>query len=195
MNWLAFIAAVVGSLAWPLTIVTVVLIFRRQLLKVAPWLREVEVGNVKMKFAEQLAKAATVADDIQPQPNAVQSAELPAAALDRDLLVAEHAPKALVIESWMTVEQALERAAEHLKTGSVVLRLPPTRRVLESLQEQGSITTATAQTIKYLRELRNQAAHTPNFAITTEQALEYTRLARKVVEALGESPGTITGIP
>jgi hypothetical protein len=44
VNWLAFCASIIGSLAWPATIIVVVLIFRRQLVKIAPWLRELEVG-------------------------------------------------------------------------------------------------------------------------------------------------------
>ena len=193
MDWLAFWASVIGSTAWPATVIIVVLIFRRQLLKVAPWLRELEVGSVKMKFAEQLAKAATVADDIQPQPNAPPPVEPPV--LDRDLLVAEHAPKALLLESWMKVEQALARASEQLKTGGIVSHLPPTRKIIEALQAQGAITAATGKTINYLRQLRNQAAHTPNFSITTEQALEYSRLARKVTDTLGDGPATIPEVP
>ena len=57
MNWLAFWASIIGSMAWPATIIIVILIFKQQLLAAAPWLRELEVGSVKVKFAEELAKA------------------------------------------------------------------------------------------------------------------------------------------
>jgi len=46
VNWLAFWASVIGSLGWPAAIVIALLIFRKQLVAAAPWLRELEVGDV-----------------------------------------------------------------------------------------------------------------------------------------------------
>ena len=103
MNWLAFWASVIGSLAWPANIVVALLIFRRELLAAAPWLRELEVGNVKARFAEELAKAADAAAEIEQPPAAAQ----PAPVTDRDLILAEHAPIGLVLQSWLSVEKAL----------------------------------------------------------------------------------------
>lgn len=189
MNWLAFWASVIGSLAWPATIVVVVLIFRKQLLAAAPWLRELEVGNVKMKFAEELAKAANAAEAMQP-PNA----PAPHPVADRDLMLAEHAPIGLVLQSWMTIDQALADAANrHGLSTSSSLRTAPAHRVIADLEERRLITPATTQTLRYLRDLRNQVAHRRG-VIDTDQALEYARLAKKVVDALNEEPGEIPGV-
>jgi hypothetical protein len=193
VNWLAFIAAVVGSLAWPVTLIVIVLIFRRQLLAAAPWLRELEVGNVKLKFAEELAKAATAAEEIEPQK---QPAPVAPPVTDRDLLLAEHAPIGLVLQSWMTVENALADAAVRhgLSMSSGTPRAVPSYRLIEDLEARRVITPATAQTLSYLRQLRNQVAHHKG-SIDTDQALEYARLAKKVLDALDDAPTPIRGIP
>lgn len=193
VNWLAFWASVIGSLAWPVAIIVVVLIFRKQLLRIAPWLRELEVGNVKMKFAEELAKATDAAEAI-PAPNA--SAAAPPPVTDNDLVLAEHAPIGLVLQSWMNVENALNDAAmKHDLTSTLkgTSRPLPTYRLISDLQERGAITTATAKTLSYLRDLRNQVAHRRG-VIDSEQALEYARLAKKVIEALNDAPATIPGV-
>lgn len=192
MNWLAFWASVIGSLAWPATIIIALLIFRKQVLAAAPWLRELEVGNVKVKFAEELAKAATAAEEIEAAPASAP----PTPVTDRDLLLAEHAPLGLVLQGWMSVEHALTDAANRigLSKGSVAPKLLPSGRLIRELEQHRVITPATAETIDYLRHLRNQAAHHKGFAIDTGQALEYARLARKVIDALNDGPATIPGV-
>ncbi len=183
MNWLAFWASVIGSVAWPLAVVIVVLIFRKQLLKVAPWLRELEVGNVKLKFAEGLEKATTAAEQL-PQP-----ATPPVT--DRDAILAEHAPVALVIEQWVNIEHAvIESARRH----DYSARIPDARRAIDYLRELGVITPGTAEALHYLRRLRNEAAHHKQFTIDAEQALEYARLAKRMIEALEDRPPAIPGL-
>ena len=193
MNWLGFWASVIGSLAWPATIIIVVLIFKKQLLAAAPWLRELEVGSVKMKFAEELAKAATAAEEITPQPAAAAPSPM---VTDSDLLLAEHAPLALILQSWMKLEHALIEAGNRigLVTTTVAPRVAPPNRIIRELEEHRVITAAMAETINYLRRLRNEAAHQKTFVIESEQALEYARLARKVVDALNEEPAVIPGV-
>jgi Domain of unknown function (DUF4145) len=193
VNRLAFIAAIVGSLAWPVTLIVIVLIFRRQLLAAAPWLRELEVGNVKLKFAEELAKATTAAEEMEPQNRPASTAPT---VTDRDMLLAEHAPIALVLQSWLAVENALADAAMRhgLSTSSGTPRAVPAFRLIEDLEARRVITPATAQTLSYLRQLRNQVAHHKG-SIDTDQALEYARLANKVVDALDDAPTPIRGLP
>jgi uncharacterized protein YutE (UPF0331/DUF86 family) len=65
--------------------------------------------------------------------------------------------------------------------------------VIADLEERRVITPATTQTLRYLRDLRNQVAHRSG-VIDAEQALEYARLAKRVVDALNEEPGTIPGV-
>ena len=193
MNWLAFWASIIGSLAWPATIIIVILIFKQQLLAAVPWLRELEVGSVKVKFAEELAKATDAAEAI-PAPNA--PAAIPPPITDNDLLLAEHAPIGLVLQSWMNVENAINDAAVRHSLVSTLRGTPrptPTYRLINDLQERGAISTATAKTLSYLRDLRNQVAHRRG-VIDSEQALEYARLAKKVMDALNDAPATIPGV-
>jgi hypothetical protein len=165
----------------------VFLTFRRQLLKLAPWLRELEVGNVRVKFGEELAKATDAAEAI-PAPNT--PAALPPSVTDNDLLLAEHAPIGLILQSWLSVEKALADAAmRHALPASSspgsLRAQPPSFRLIQELQERHLITDATAKTLRYLRDLRNQVAHHKG-SVATEEALEYARLAKKVIGALGE---------
>jgi hypothetical protein len=112
-------------------------------------------------------------------------------------VLAEHAPIGLVLQSWMEIEGAMADAAvrhgfaDQTKSGSS--RSMPSYRLIDDLDARHVITKATAQTLRYLRQLRNQVAHHKG-VIDTAQALEYARLAKKVVDALNEEPGEIPGV-
>jgi hypothetical protein len=189
VNWLAFIAALAGSLAWPLTVVIIVLIFRRPLLAVAPSLREFELGSLKLKFAEGLAQAASVAEQIAPAPSESPVPTKPDSLHfggtdieDNELLLAVSAPGALVLQSFVKVEQALFLAAAN--AGLDTNKRRGVRIVAQELEKRGALTPEIAKIVQLLGDLRNEAAHLPNFGIEPRQALEYARLARHVVAAL-----------
>ena len=191
MDWLQFIASLISSLAWPSVLVTALLIFRRHLLALAPYLREVEAAGVKLKFEQGLEQVKSDADASPSLPVA------PAPALGGPLglgqpadqsvplMLAVHAPRALVLESWASVEHALRAAVGD--TGSPAKSRPP-NRILDELRSTGRVTPEIAKIVDDLRRLRNEAAHLPTFAIETDKALEYYRLARRVTEALGGEP-------
>jgi len=96
----------------------------------------------------------------------------------------------------MTLEHALIDAGNRhgLVASTVAPRIAPPNRIIRELEERGVITHATAETINYLRHLRNQAAHHKGFSIDAEQALEYARLTKRVLDALNEEPARIPGV-
>jgi hypothetical protein len=74
----------------------------------------------KRTFAEELAKAASAAEEIEAQPAAAP----PLPVTDRNLMLAEPAPIGLVLQSWMEIEGAMADAvvrhglAEPTKSGN-----------------------------------------------------------------------------
>jgi hypothetical protein len=189
MNWLQFIAALVGSLAWPATVLVAVLMFRKQLLALAPFLREMEAAGIKFKFGERLEKIRAQAEENDALPPPSAQPEIPnqpgqasyRVTTDPTRFLAFNAPRALVLESWMQVEEAIREAVADKNAAS---RLHNPRVMVEKLLREERISSETAKIIEDLRKLRNEAAHLPTFAIEPDQALEYQRLAGRVVAAL-----------
>lgn len=68
MDWLQFIAAVVGHLAWPSVVVVLLILFRTHLGLLAERLIELSYGGAKITFEKKLQEGASI---IQHAPEAV----------------------------------------------------------------------------------------------------------------------------
>jgi hypothetical protein len=66
MDWKAFIAAMVGSLAWPIVVFTLLIFLRKQLVGLAERLQELSLGGAKATFEKQLETARREADKLPP---------------------------------------------------------------------------------------------------------------------------------
>lgn len=82
----------------------------------------------------------------------------------------------------MKVMKAVRAAAE--KAGLQPRKA--TALLIPRLKIQGLLSEETASTLGSLLKLRNEAADLPEFGLEPGQALEYARLAKKVIAALGE---------
>ena len=65
MDWLQFLASIIGSLAWPLALVVIVLILRRQLVDILRRLKRLKYGEAEAEFGEKLEE---VEEDIAELP-------------------------------------------------------------------------------------------------------------------------------
>src|SRR5882757_2661329 len=63
MDWLQFIAAIVGHLAWPLVIVALFVILRKHMGALADRLLEFSFGGAKITFDKILEKGAEIIDE------------------------------------------------------------------------------------------------------------------------------------
>lgn len=53
MDWLTFVAAIVKSVAWPVTLVLILLVFRRPVRELIPRLRTIRIGSVEASVARE----------------------------------------------------------------------------------------------------------------------------------------------
>jgi len=66
MDWKAFIAAIVGSLAWPIVVLSLLITLRKQLVGLAERLQEFSLGGAKATFEKQLETARKEAEKLPP---------------------------------------------------------------------------------------------------------------------------------
>lgn len=194
MDWLAFLASIIGSLAWPTAVVSIALIFRRAILKLLPDVSELEYGKFKVKFQKELAEVKEQADlaalppapprHALPKATKAPTGERNAAADFVQLALAS--PRAAVLESWMQVEQELGR----LTQGAGIITRAGTVGKLSTLEQRGLLTAELSRVIENLRSLRNEAAHYPQFAPGVAEAIEYAQLADRVTAALRAAQAT-----
>src|SRR5262249_6216336 len=118
MGWLAFIASLVRSLAWPVAVVVLVIVLRKQLAALFAGLaaRLADLGKlsamgVDLEFETRVEEVARDAEQLAPPP------EKPLPAAESDVLdlarqMADVAPRPAVVTAFANVEGALRQAAK-----------------------------------------------------------------------------------
>jgi hypothetical protein len=179
MNWLQFASSLISSLAWPLVVIILVVIFRRQLAHLIGRIKSYKGMGQELTFGDRLADAENSveeavstdttgktdpeqADEIEPNPLALE---------------AEANPSFVVIRSYEQVASALSdlAGAAPQKVNPELRRMPAV--VLRELQKSGLISAEMARAVNELRYLRNSVAHgkhnpTPGEAITYAESAQ-----------------------
>lgn len=187
MDLLTFMAAIIGHLAWPTAAVILVLILRRPLRQLIPTLRRLRYRDLELDFGEKLEALERQADQAQlPEPEVTrlpapsEREALPLAARLETLAI--EAPRAAILEAWLSVEREARAAAGRLgyDPGGRV----PITRVLRWLGEQKAVDQRLLAFAHDLRGLRNMAAHAADFSPPPDRAREYVLLAERLAGAL-----------
>ena len=161
-DWQEFTSEIVAALAWPVVVLAVVLLLRKQIVELIPGLRRLKLGSLEAEFEGRLglvvealedAVGASVgpgdtagADDVAVRPVARRQPDL--GGVER-----EFPPYVDITTSWGLLNADAMRAA-----GRARLKYDEGRQ-WEALAEAGFISEAVLQQVDRLRELRNVAAH------------------------------------
>ena len=178
MDTCQFVASVVDSLAWPATIVVLVLVLRGPLEKLVPMLQKMKFKDFELSFGEKIDRAREDAG------LALRYSEGPAPPEEQKALeLAVVSPRAAVTEAWLWVETAATEAADRLQLAPSSRSRTGWRRLSELVRHPG-FDRGAASMLQELRSLRNEAAHSPQFALSADSAVQYIAAARQLVAHL-----------
>jgi hypothetical protein len=191
MDWLQFIAAMVGNLAWPLVIVALFVILRKHMGALADRLLEFSFGGAKITFDKILQRGAEIIEET-PVPQ-LQKPEHPQLPLEPP---PDAAPDKQTREEIATgfVNRRRRRKEGLSKTafGKVILGLEEVDNLLFEIGDAMGINEAQASSVMYalvamkhapprigklydtLRDARNLLAHS-NSLPDEREAVEYVR--------------------
>jgi hypothetical protein len=188
MDVLAFIAKLVGSLAWPAAVILIVFMCRRALAHLIPGLQRIKYKDIEVEFGRQLAEARGELSPVLsakslPEPQADKKA-LPQAPTSRARYfqsLAEVSPLAAILEAWLGFELAANAAVEFLgltRDG----RPLSMQGLLAVLHQQELITSPELDALTRLRALRNNVVHGPEPDLSTDLIAEYATLLGRITE-------------
>lgn len=175
--------------AWPLAIVIIVLILRRPISQVIQSLQKFSYKGVEATFRERIAELDKKADQAKI-PN-----QIPESALsDEDAQfyeeikgLAELIPEAAITNVWDSkVQPEIIATVKRLDYPSPLNPRPgdPTLAI-RLLRLDSSIDEETASILNGMRRLRNMVGQYVDYdQISRTEAIEYTRLAKRMVEKL-----------
>jgi hypothetical protein len=122
MDWLNFSASVIHSLAWPVAILSALLLLRRELISLMPRIRKVRYKDLEFTLTEQISEAKREIN-IGPAPLSLPEPTSTSAATREEAEVgtpsyfesiAEVSPRAALLEAWHYFEASATKAAVRL---------------------------------------------------------------------------------
>lgn len=190
MDGLAFTASVVQSLAWPSSVVAIVVVLRKPIGAALQRLSKAKVGPVEAEFDQSLAE---VRKELQRAPELTDLTEsagetrVPMLSLPEELnRLAEASPRAAILEAFARIEARLR---ELLTDAGVEVAGAQSAVTLARLaQRQGLVSDETLNAIEGLAVMRNLSAHNPSDDISTDRARDYLVLADAVLYPLRTKP-------
>lgn len=174
MDNLTFIASIIKSLAWPVAAVVVVLLFKDEIVKIAPFIKRLKAGPVEAEFERDIRQLKESAP-MQPDLSSVRVTDTASKMFLFNLAMLH--PRSAVLESWVRLEAAARAALpQPTKAGSMTSYLPAAR-LAEPLVQAEVINQSQVTLYHELRRLRNEVAHAIGPEPTQESVRSYIELA------------------
>ena len=177
MDRLTFTAEVIKAVAWPVAVFAIALVFRKQLNFLLQAMKKGKFGPAEFEFERGVQAIEASVSDLPSAP--------PSQAVIKD--AAAH-PRAAVLEAWLRLEdQVIDLAMTRGLTNATARRYAPAS--IRSVKESGLLKNSHLRALDDLQELRNRAAHDPDFAPDPSAVVSYVRLAADLgreLEALAQ---------
>jgi len=155
MNFIQPIIELLRVIAWPIVVLTIVFLFRRDLSGLLLRVSSLRHNATELKFGEELATAA----DKVAQATDENGAYLSTPEAQKTLSILEISPSSAVIAAWVDFERAAREVSE--------LPLRKNNRpvfivdILDELVERGRLDSSDADFVHVLLKLRNAVLHAP----------------------------------
>jgi len=180
MFLLEFAAKIIGTLAWPATLLAIIFFLRKPIRDLLPFLERLKYKDFELSFRRQLQEALE-SSDIREIAGGTDSN------LEKLALTS---PRSSVMEAWRQLELAAEAKLEELQPKVQPVKLGPDG-ALGYFQYTGAFIPSTKKTLSHLRTLRNQAVHLPDSVLSIEDARGYVQVA----ETIKKQIQSLTTIP
>lgn len=180
MDWLTFISKVVETTAWPVVACICFFALKDQLLRLFPFLRRLKYKEFEAEFGEGVREVsekliASTPPAAPASPEAIAASE---STRDHFVRLAEAAPRAAILESWLQVEHSAQRLIRsHGVAERRPLRMVGPTIIRDYLDKTNAITPEQRESFNELRQLRNKVVHFAEVSLPLDEVIEYIDLA------------------
>lgn len=178
MDWRQFFASVIGSVAWPLAVVVIVLLFRKELRRLLSLVRKFGAGGLSVELSDQVEAVRGAAEAVE-----AESATSDVVPLDPAMLaLVKSFPAAAVLQTFKELEGVLLKIRARLPDDKPHRNL---NEVLNVLLDQNYISSSVIALFQRLRETRNIVAHSRDEEeMTSGEAIELVREIKRLQNLL-----------
>ncbi len=185
MDALTFLSEIIRSVAWPVTVVVLVVFLRKPLVELIPLLRRLKYKELELDFSKEVSELKAEAESISRKHPEEQSRISPHSS--RILNLVSFSTRASIMEAWLEVESAAIAVASSFwnQAPSEVMKNYP--MLGEYLFQCEVINEKQLDIFNSLRKLRNKAVHTEELELSEKDAKSYVQLALDLAEYIRNS--------
>ncbi len=170
---------IIDILAWPFTIIVVVMMLRSPLSELVPTLKKLKYKDLELEFEKEANKILAEAERDLPEPPKPEPIEHKDTGIRFSLRRLE--PTDEIMKSWRNLELKLrEMSGDEISKRS-------TGQMIRELTKTGAIPVETSRLILELSSLRNKVAHTDEEAISYKVSSSFRESVTRVLSALETS--------
>lgn len=197
MDWLTFTSKIIQALAWPVSIVIIIFLLRKQILELIPKITKLEAGPLKAEFSSDVKRALVDVEEINlASTNSTRSTKdnkLSFIPTDEFLYqdsrsvalwrTAAINPASGIADAWKDIEYVL---LEIIRTRGVFI---PHRRIdsvgvwINAIASAQILPIETISVINDLYALRNKVVNA-EFIATPDAAQDYLKAAQRLIRVL-----------
>jgi hypothetical protein len=176
--------------AWPVAVLTIIIMFRRPLVELISRIENLKYGDFQLNFTRLIKTVRTLADRALPKGEEIDRTQTLKIRTIRDTFtdLAKEDPNAAVVAAWAEVERILLETGQRIGLTSGD---DPTRRnpvfIARALFIRKSVDPLTYDFFVKLRRLKNLAAHGQ---IKLSQAIEFVELAARFISKVNTASRT-----
>ncbi|MCA1554187.1 MAG: hypothetical protein LC737_07400 [Chloroflexi bacterium] len=181
MDWLTFWAEVIKATAWPLATLVILLAFRKPITDLIGVVQRLRFKDIELDFGRTVRELSADVNKALPSASVQSNGQRSTTHVQE---LAHLSPRAVVLESWLDVEEA---AVEAARRHGLTLTARDARQpiVLGGALERAGVLDDDKQEIYLrLRNLRNAAVHASEFAFDANSALQYADAAARLADYL-----------
>lgn len=189
MNVLQFVASLVNSLAWPLAVLAIAVIFRAQIRQLASRpMRRLRAGPLEVEFDRLLSEVEV---SVERPAGGEKTPETPVIEELEGLVTTS--PVAAVMDAHAAVERELRELVLKAAPDTNVSRISM-GQLLRLARDQDIITPETAKAVEGITVMRNLSAHGRASEVTPERARDYLSLVDAVLYTLRQKTNPDTEV-
>ncbi|MGX9518991.1 hypothetical protein ACWX0P_09290 [Vibrio mediterranei] len=173
MDKYIFISEMTKALAWPATLIIALLILRKPMTSLIPFMRKLKYKELEMEFSEQVQA-------LKSEAQIDEASDIDSPAMN----IISFSTRAAVLEAWMELESAAASLAASFWSTSNTSPFKNHAKLGRYLHQSGVLNEAQLKSFDELRKLRNHLVHTEEVELTENDAKAYIMIASSLVNQI-----------
>lgn len=182
MEYLKILEGIIGATAWPIAAVVIVVLLKKEVGLLLSKIKKIKHKDYEIEIQQELESVSKQADE-NNLPKLKSGADQ-----ERIYRLAADSPRGAILDSWLNVEDAIKKYCERVDINDNV-RSP--LQLIQSMyrhnMDYNTIGQGIFDMLEKLRNLRNEAVHVSDSEISTETAIEYSQIAKRVITRIEEA--------